>query len=143
MKIWNTVEREIMEFISEVDNPIRIDYGFKYSGTLPLDFDTFPAETLQEEAEGSNIKTSYDTDDLDNPTKWILYPTKKYGKDLSESEVDLLLEKNEHFGIYDSYSSMKEADNNIKKHFKDLDSIKIAKSIESPRIRIVNGDKNV
>ena len=136
-KAWDTVEREILEFISEVDSPIRIDYGFNYKGTLPLDFETFPAVSVHEENNGTNVKTAFDTDDLDNPTKWILYPTKKDGQNLSSEEVDQLLEQNEHFGIYNTYNDMMEADSNIKNHFKDLENLN-SKLKEGPQIRIVD-----
>lgn len=136
-KAWDTVEREILEFISDVDNPIRIDYGFKYKGTLPLDFETFPANSVHEENNGKNVHTSYDTDDLDNPTKWILYPTKKDGKRLSNEQVDSLLEKNEHFGIYSTYNDMMEADSNIKNHFKNLENLNESRAI-GPKIRVVD-----
>ena len=125
MKAWDGVEREIMEFISDVDNPIRVDYGFKYKGTLHLDFETFPASSVQEENNGKNLDIAYDTDDLDNPTKWILYPTKKYGKKLNSEEVDNLFKSNEHFGIYNSYHEMKEAEENIVQYFKDTENSKI------------------
>ena len=122
MKLWNTVERTIMDFMNEADeNKVYDDYGFEYKGTMPLDFEKFPlVQSIYEEGKGSNFVTAYDTDDLDNPTKWILYPTTVDGKKLNSEQIDSLLHANEHFGIYDSYDKMKEVDNNIHNHFNKL-----------------------
>jgi len=88
---------------------------------MPLNFEKFPIiQDIYEEGKGSNIVTSYDTDDLDNPTKWILYPTMVEGKMLTNTQVDSLLAENQHFGIYNSQHEMDEADKNIHQYFEDL-----------------------
>tara|TARA_R100001463_G_scaffold22937_2_gene54999 strand:+ start:1111 stop:1545 length:435 start_codon:yes stop_codon:yes gene_type:complete len=122
IKLWETAERDIMNWIGEADKPIiKEDYGFDYDGTMPLTLDKFPIiQDLYEEGKGSNIMTAYDTDDLDNPTKWILYPTMVGGKPLDNKGIDSLLNANEHFGIYDSYDKMKTADDNIHSYFENL-----------------------
>ena len=118
---WDTVEREILSFIGEIDNVVKPDYGFNYEGTLPLDFEKFPlVQDIYEEGKGSNIVTSYDTDDLDNPTKWILFPTMVEGKLLNNAEIDSMLQINQHFGIYDSQHEMEESDEGIHEYFEQL-----------------------
>jgi hypothetical protein len=120
--MWNSLERKVMDWLGEIDsNPIKPDYGFQYEGTMPLNFEKFPIiQDIYEEGKGSNIVTSYDTDDLDNPTKWILYPTMVEGNMLTSTQVDSLLAENQHFGIYSSQHEMEEADKNIHKYFEDL-----------------------
>tara|TARA_R110002012_G_scaffold294060_1_gene489954 strand:+ start:54 stop:476 length:423 start_codon:yes stop_codon:yes gene_type:complete len=120
--MWDSLERKVMDFIENIDpEPIRPDYGFNYKGTMDLSFDRFPeVGNIYEEGKGSNILTKYDTDDLDNPTKWILYPTMVEGKALDSDGVDNLLHANEHFGIYDSKHEMEQADKNIHEYFENV-----------------------
>jgi hypothetical protein len=138
--MWNSLERKVMDFIENIDpEPIRPDYGFDYKGTMELSFDRFPAkDNLNEEGKGSNIKTSYDTDDLDNPSQWILYPTTVGGQELDNEQIDSLLLENQHFGIYDSFHEMQTADKAIHEHFEDLQNQNNEDLTMSGRIRKID-----
>ena len=83
----------------------------EYKGTLPLDLNLFPEvdwiDSLGVEWT-SNIKTRLEklsifTENPDDSTKWVLFPTFMGGEDLSKENVfDMILNQNKHFGIYDS-----------------------------------------
>ena len=122
MSTWDSFERKIMDWLGGIEeDPIKVDYGFDYEGTMPLNLEKFPLiQDIYEEGKGSNIVTAYDTDDLDNPTQWILYPTMVEGKLLDNTGIDSLLQANEHFGIYDSKHEMEAADKAIHKYFESL-----------------------
>ena len=90
------------------------DYNFDYKGTLPLDFETFPeVSDVFEEGKESNIYTrSYEMDG-----KHVLMPGMIGG---IESNIDELLSKRKHFGVYDTKEELTEADKSIHEWFKRL-----------------------
>ena len=90
------------------------DYHFDYKGTLYLDFETFPeVSDIFEEGKESNIYTrSYGIDG-----KHVLMPGMIGG---IESNIDELLSKRKHFGVYDTKEDLDEADRLIHEWFKRL-----------------------
>ena len=98
------------------------DYNFDYKGTLDLDFETFPEvpspqwmidEGMAKEGDVSNIITeSWEMDG-----KHVLMPGMIGG---IESNIDELLSKKKHFGVYDTKEELTEADKSIHEWFKRL-----------------------
>jgi hypothetical protein len=77
-----------------------------YTGTLPLDINEFPmVPDVIEKGKESNIYTrTMGVGDLNDPNdnRVMLIPQMRHGKLLSEEEIDLMISRGEHFGIYNS-----------------------------------------
>ena len=109
-----------------------MDNNFKYKGTLPLDLKLFP-EVAWEDSLGrkrtSNIKTRLErlslfTENPDDSTKWVLFPTMMKGEDLDKEKIFSMILNNKHFGIYNSFQEGEGVDLLVHKTFEDKKPIK-------------------
>ena len=88
---------------------VKREPDFDYRGTLPLTLEEFPMVMgAIEEGRPSNIYTAQSGYDFDDGAKTVLYPQMRRGeligeeKDMSREEVDAMIGRGEHFGLYDT-----------------------------------------
>jgi len=82
---------------------VKKEPDFDYRGTLPLTMEEFPIVMgAVEEGRPSNIYTAQSEYDFDDGTKTVLYPQMRKGELMSQEDIDAMIGRGEHFGLYDT-----------------------------------------
>ncbi len=87
----------------------------EYSGTLPLDLEEFPVITNDDGTISNIITRQYSVDDK----VWLL-PSMRKGKHLTDEEIDQMIKKGEHFGIFNNKTEADWMDMQIHEDFEKM-----------------------
>ena len=97
---------------------VKKEPDFDYRGTLPLTMEEFPIVMgAVEEGRPSNIYTAQSEYDFDDGTKTVLYPQMRKGELMSQEDIDAMIGRGEHFGLYDTPKEASLGDSLIHDYF--------------------------
>jgi len=97
---------------------VKKEPDFDYRGTLPLTMEEFPMVMgAIEEGRPSNIYTAQAEYDFDDGTKTVLYPQMRKGELMSQEDIDAMIGRGEHFGLYDTPKEASLGDSLIHDYF--------------------------
>ena len=97
---------------------VKKEPDFDYRGTLPLTMEEFPIVMgAVEEGRPSNIYTAQAEYDFDDGTKTVLYPQMRKGELMSQEDIDAMIGRGEHFGLYDTPKEASLGDSLIHDYF--------------------------
>ena len=97
---------------------VKKEPDFDYRGTFPLTMEEFPIVMgAVEEGRPSNIYAAQSEYDFDDGTKTVLYPQMRKGELMSQEDIDAMIGRGEHFGLYDTPEEASLGDSLIHDYF--------------------------